>query len=116
MKQGTISSDLEFRRAAGQGNINLLEEYYSKDIIDNSGDSGKTALHFAAQQGMLEAVKWLVNKDAKPHTQDKEGNTPLHLALLNSQFSLASYLLELSPDVFTKNKNGHVHLVKLILE
>ena len=46
----------------------------------NARDSeGKTPLHFAAQQGTLQAVEWLLKNGADVNAKDNKGVTPLSL-------------------------------------
>ena len=41
---------------------------------------GRSALHYAAAKGAIEACKLLTELGMKPYLLDKQGNTPLHLA------------------------------------
>jgi ankyrin repeat protein len=44
-------------------------------------DTGKTALHIAAENGNISTVKLLMNISADVDAQDSNGRTALHLAV-----------------------------------
>ena len=55
----------------------LLEKQVDKDPRENSG---KTPLHFAAQQGHADVCVALLVNGADKNPRHKSGRTPLHLA------------------------------------
>ena len=71
--QGTISGDMVVRRIAAGDD-------------PNHGDrEGFTPLHFAAQEGSLEAAQVLLDHGADVDRVNRFGNTPLSTAVLNSR-------------------------------
>jgi len=56
-------------------------------------NSGKTALHFAAQSGNLQAVLALLREGARREVRDRQGLTPLHLAAEAKQDKVVTVLL-----------------------
>jgi ankyrin repeat protein len=67
------------------------------ELVGKQG--GFAALHYAARQGSLESVKFLLAARAeinRPSTGD--GTTPLLMATINGHFDLAMYLLEQGAD------------------
>jgi len=61
-----------------------------------SYNEGKTALHIVAsctQWWHTHALKYLLENGANPNIQDKEGNTPLHIAVESSSDIAVSHLL-----------------------
>ena len=61
----------------------LIQQFieFPEGIIKNSWHlSGFTVLHYAAQQGHIKVVKYLVEKGADFKSPDKDGKTPLHWA------------------------------------
>lgn len=70
---------------------------------------GETPISMALGNG-IEAARLLLNKK-NIGTQNNQGNTPLHLAVLGAKDeSVLAYLLGLGPDVNPRNKNGRTPL------
>jgi ankyrin repeat protein len=65
---------------------------------------GKTALHYAALKGQLEAVRFLVSKGVALKTVDKNGNQPLHLAAQNGHAAVVKFICSQSVDLQAKNR------------
>jgi ankyrin repeat protein len=57
-----------------------------------------TALHFAAREGRLDAVRTLIEASANRNVTDEYGSTPLILAVLNGHLDVAGALLEAGAD------------------
>ena len=71
--------------------------------------AGRTALHYAARNGAIEAIKCLIEEfHANPDAKAKHGVTPLHLAFFQNQKEVAEYLLRLESrvDLFQTNDYG----------
>ena len=74
---------------------NILREYSTRGLIiydieqfleeggsiDHQSDTGKTLLHYAADDNDSNVVQFLVNRKANLNLQDEQGSTPLHLAV-----------------------------------
>ena len=54
---------------------------------------GATALHLAAQEGKIEVVRFLLDADAAIDLEDKVGDTPAKVALLNKHLPTLELLL-----------------------
>ena len=52
----------------------------------------QTPLHFAAENGHLSVVEYLVNQKADMNAKDKYNWTPLHYASQNDHLSVVEYL------------------------
>ncbi len=52
-----------------------------KGYIDKQNKDGDTALHIAARQGKSNLVKWLCNAGADVNIRNKQGRTPLDIAI-----------------------------------
>src|SRR5205807_524924 len=71
--------------------IKLCEAGAVTDINEAGKDSGKTALHWAAQKGHFGILCYLiVEKGAQIDSLDKDGNTPLNLLVQSTQCTLAT--------------------------
>jgi ankyrin repeat protein len=78
--------------AIGGGAMRTLMEFRPNiSILDNDQN---TPLHFIRSRTALEHVQLLVRAGASLDALNKEGYTPLSIALLNSNKAAASYLIE----------------------
>ena len=68
----------EWALGAGDSNIANLLLSHKADVNARNSD-GQTPLHFAAQQGQLQAVEWLLKHGADVNAKDNKGVTPLSL-------------------------------------
>lgn len=77
------------------------------ELLDNKG---RTALHLAVETGNKNAVKILLKELAFRdliNDQDKEGNTPLHLAAINGRYKILLMLADdRRVDKWAMNKEG----------
>lgn len=79
--------------AAKQGLTPLLKLMHDKGIpLHLPLESGKTALHLAAEANQLEAVEFLITHDAKADMQTVDGDTPLMLAIKAGHVEVANRL------------------------
>lgn len=68
---------------------------------------GRSLLHLACVYDCLLVVKYLLQQKAcEVNDCDSSGNTPLHLACLNSHYDVAVYLISIGCATSTVNKNG----------
>lgn len=82
--------------AACDNDINTLQTMIMKDIdLDISDYDKRTALHVAASEGHLEAVKYLVENGANPKVLDRFKNTPLTDAIRGKHQDVIIYLSQL---------------------
>jgi uncharacterized protein len=73
---------------------------------NQTDDSSRTAMHYAAVNGNLQIIAILVKADAKLNVPDQLGNTPLHLAADQNQTAAAKLLLDVGAAVDPQNKDG----------
>ncbi len=93
------------RGGAPVGIAGVTRQYTLPELVGAQG--GLTALHFAARQGDLDAVRTLVDAGAAingPAASDH--TTPLLIAIINGQFDLAAWLLEKGADPRIASDNG----------
>jgi len=69
-----------------------------------------TALHFAAREGQLDAVKTLIEAGANLDLGDSYGTTPAVLATLNGHLGVTAALLEAGADPNVQDKYGRTVL------
>ncbi|GMY21922.1 ankyrin repeat-containing protein At5g02620-like [Fagus crenata] len=102
-----------FHIAAKEGNVNVMEELIttSPDIYELLDNRGQTALHTAIESGKHKAFEGLINE------QDKEGNTPMHLAAIKGHDDVV-YLLEKGEglDLNAKNKGDFTTMDNILLQ
>jgi ankyrin repeat protein len=70
--------------------------------LNAAGEDGWTALHYAANYDRREIADLLITAGAKINTKGKYGNTPLHLADVNT----ARLLLSAGADLEARNEDG----------
>lgn len=51
-------------------------------------------MHQAADNGLFDIAKLLLDNEANPNTQQNDGNTPLHLTCLKGDIRLTRLLLQ----------------------
>ncbi|OEJ15258.1 hypothetical protein BFL38_13205 [Brachyspira hampsonii] len=82
--------------AVGNGSIEAASELIKLGAnIDNTNANFKTSLHYVIENNsnkLLESVNLLLSKNANPNIKDKNGNTALHLAVMNAHKSKSKYI------------------------
>jgi ammonium transporter Rh len=84
--------------AASRGNTHLidslLQNHQGENLHASSADYDKrTALHLAASEGLLDCVKFLVEKKADINTKDRWNGTPLDDAVRQRHDAVVEYLV-----------------------
>ena len=96
-------------RASYLGDVQALEQLYGGGWSLTARDSdGWTPLHWAAANGQLETVKWLVQKNSDLLCmQDSDGLTPLHWAAAMGHLEAVKWQVERRGDLlFMQDKYG----------
>jgi ankyrin repeat protein len=79
-------------------------------------DEGKTPLHlvsqgdYDSQENGVGIARLLLQRGVDVHVQDKDHDTPLHLAAFNGRLEIARVLLDHGADVNAENKQGRTPL------
>ena len=107
--------------ASKKGNVNVMKELITicPDIYEFLDLKGQTALHVAAESGKREAVKFFLERPefmSLINKQDKEGNTPMHLAAINGHIEIACLLRQGTVvDLNATNKGGYTAMDNVML-
>jgi len=84
--------------------------------INRQNDKGKTVLHVAAANGMLESVKFLLAQGAREDLRDKHyQGTAVGWAHFNSQTQVRDYLLSRSDNTVELSACGKLRRLKQVL-
>lgn len=67
-------------------------------VTDLTDEQGMTALHWAASNRSMGALRWLLDKGADGNLADKKGRTPLKIALDNKHLDAVQMLLDRGAD------------------
>ncbi|MEI0796909.1 ankyrin repeat domain-containing protein [Brachyspira intermedia] len=82
--------------AVGHGSIEAADELIKLGAdIDNTNANFKTSLHYIIENNsdrLIESINLLLSKKANPNIKDKNGNTALHLAVMNAHKSKNEYI------------------------
>ncbi len=70
----------------------LLDE--AKLLIERGADLGTVRLHFPAQYGLVDTVRWLLDNQLDVNAKDAKGRTALNLAIDHRQIEVCELLLE----------------------
>eukprot|EP01130_Rhizamoeba_saxonica_P017184 TRINITY_DN821_c0_g1_i1.p2 TRINITY_DN821_c0_g1~~TRINITY_DN821_c0_g1_i1.p2 ORF type:complete len:457 (+),score=97.29 TRINITY_DN821_c0_g1_i1:457-1827(+) len=89
---------------------NLLENYSDVIDLDIVDAKGRTALHRAVKDGMVEIAKSLIDKGCNPETLDNSNNSPLHIASERGHIGIVSYLIANSTEYDIPNNDGYTPL------
>ncbi len=63
-------------------------------VLEATNAEGMNALHWAANKGQLDLVKYLLGKGAALETVDINGDDALHHAAISGSVEVAAYFLE----------------------
>jgi hypothetical protein len=107
-------TEQQLRQAAANGNLERVKELYANgaDPYASGAESGKTALHRAAENGRLEIVVFLLSLDAPINCMDINGDTPLNSAIQSKTSSLVEKiavikcLIHAKADILAYNSAG----------
>jgi hypothetical protein len=115
-KQEFVNKNDALRFAAKMGNLKEVQEIVKKGADPTNATSyGNTALHYAANEGKVEVVQYLINcgKDVQAGAKTNRGETPLHYAAQWGQTEVCRYLVEnagCGPDLCLEDQVGYTPL------
>ena len=98
--------------AARAGDLEQLERILTKDpSLVNSLDVDKmTPLHYAIDEGKLEAASLLIGKGAEINAVNYKKQTPLHIAAYEGKAGAVKLLLEHGADITMREMRGRIPL------
>ncbi len=92
--------------AALRGNLAAAKLLVARDADVNK--TGWTPLHYAATNGHLEVIKFLLDEHAYIDTESPNGSTPLMMAARYATMETVKLLIDAGADVAAKNQAGLV--------
>jgi ankyrin repeat protein len=109
------------------GHIQVAELLYLHGAVLQIGFRGRTLLHAASKDGLMDVAQWLLKIGTDVNAQDDDHMTPLLLAAANGHLELVRTLLGYSVDVAAAttwgestlhfaSKGGHVEIVRLLIQ
>lgn len=116
----------QFAQSPGAKFLAAVKEENNKDVLDalnatgttvvNTRDfsSRETALHIVAKKGNLLYLRFLLQKGADPNLRDKDGNTPLMLAVSGGFGDMVSPLVAARVNVNQGNDSGETPLIRAV--
>lgn len=96
--------------AVMQDDKNDLKAFVLTMDVNSKDKNGRTALHYAAMLGKLDALTILIEKGADIETQDNDGNTALYLAVMLGKLDAAKTLVEKGALIEIRDKDGNTAL------
>ncbi|XP_028130015.2 serine/threonine-protein phosphatase 6 regulatory ankyrin repeat subunit A-like isoform X1 [Diabrotica virgifera virgifera] len=90
--------------------LELLVNYFGKEIVNLSDCRKRTPLHIAALHGHTECAKYLIEQGADIQVFDEEGRTPFIAAAQYGQTQIVEQLLSCKVDRTTCDKLGNTAL------
>lgn len=105
--------------AAGNGSVAVLELLVNAGADPNAvvkGRGGQYAIHYAAQNGCADAIRWLiqhahVDPNVRADEDNEYGQTPLHYAIASHKVDTVRALIEGGADVNLPDLPGQSPLV-----
>jgi len=111
------------RAAARDGDLAAIQRLIEGGVTIDAGDRwGKTALSFAAGEGHLEAVRWLLAHGADPSARESFfGGSVLDAALMEGHLEIAEELLRAGADqramaIAQAARRGRIELARAAVE
>ncbi|MCG8339713.1 MAG: ankyrin repeat domain-containing protein [Cytophagales bacterium] len=93
----TRDKEWHFIDASKNGDVEKVRKAINRkeiDVNETKDGYGKTALHWAAENGHGEVVELLLDSGAQVEATDKEGQTPLHLAVEEKKEEIVRMIVE----------------------
>jgi ankyrin repeat protein len=107
--EGVRPTDIAVR----EGHLGAVNEFlkHDPDIRPEGTDILKNLLYEASESGDLEVVPIILEHGISVNTNNKNGNTPLHVAAKSGRKEVTSLLLKCGANVNTADKDGKTPLI-----
>jgi len=86
--------------------LQILAEFGANLHRQTEGDSRMLPIHWAASEGKIGSIRFLLDKRADINAQDNTGSTPLIVATQHNQIDCAIFLLKNGADLTLRDSNG----------
>ena len=84
----------------------LVEKGADVNVMNYDSDSGKTALIYACEEGLVDVVKYLVQKNARINAIDDNEMTALMWACIKGSLDVVECLIQQNAKVDVMDRNG----------
>jgi ankyrin repeat protein len=124
----TINTQMvPLKEAAASGDLDIVQLLLHSEDPNYRDRDGWSAIHWAAEEGHLEIVRFLLDQETNVNTVSSYGTSPLHCAANGGHISIVSLLLLQQADPLKSTCHGwtalhhaafmgHSHVVQLLLE
>ena len=104
----TINPESNIWIDAKLGDLNEIDRHLTKGVDINALDRklGMTPLCWAVSSGQIEAVQFMIQKNAEVDKKNSDGGTPLHCAAIFGRVQLADLLIKNGADVNVRTNKG----------
>ena len=117
------SGETPLNVAVLQGQLNVVK-YFVEELkvdVDQEEEDDANPLHWAAAEGHVDVIEYLIEAGADKNKKDYNAGTPLQWAAIEGQLEVVKYFVEkLKVDVNQKNEDGetllHLAVVKRMEE
>lgn len=116
-----------FLLACGSGNVELVNLFLDRGADVQMGSGGKSALHFAAEEGVVAVGQILLDKGCDVDIREEAGWPPLMVAAHDGHLAFVDLLIKNNADIDAEEEEGatslsiaaqqgHADVVKCLLE
>lgn len=92
----------------------MANEPGSTIVNTKDRNTGETALHILARKGEALYLRFMLQKNANPNAQDRQGNTPLMIAVSQNFGEGVAILVRYRANVNLANSSGETPLIRAV--